>query len=472
MIPKKEKKVTVRFDQGTLLVDGPEEYISNIWRYLKNDPRTGSFRAQAYHYAPIILELHYSKIPFSDMAKGFSPLELSLKNPLEPLPHQSDALKQWTDAQGRGTVVMPTGAGKTYFAVMAINAVKRPALIIVPTIDLMMQWASVLEKFFGIKCGMLGGGSKEILDITVSTYDSAVLNMEFIGNRFGIVVFDECHHLPGPVNRLAGSMCLAPYRLALTATPEREDEGEKLIHELVGPIVYEAHIDQLEGHVLAPYRTVRLMLELEENERKEYESNRRIYTEFLRANGIYFTSKNDWNRFLALCARNPGGRRVFEAFMKQKRIARGGRSKFLKVWELINKHKDERILIFTAENDMAYELGGRFFLPVITHRTKAAERKEMLDCFRSGEYPVLLTSKVLNEGVDVPEASIGIVVSGSASIREHVQRLGRILRAVNGKEAILYELISEGTSEVSVSRRRTEHRAYKNNWSKRFYRKK
>jgi superfamily II DNA or RNA helicase len=113
-------------------------------------------------------------------------------------------------------------------------------------------------------------------------------------------------------------------------------------------------------------------------------------------------------------------------------------------------------------------MGRKFFLPVLTHRTKVSERKEFLDKFRSGEYPVLLTSKVLNEGVDVPEASVGIVVSGSASIREHVQRLGRILRAKDGKQAVLYELVSEGTSEMSVSKRRREHRAY---WKKGSYRK-
>ena len=87
---------------------------------------------------------------------------------------------------------------------------------------------------------------------------------------------------------------------------------------------------------------------------------------------------------------------------------------------------------------------------------------KFLEKFRSGEYPVLLTSKVLNEGVDVPEASIGIVVSGSGSTREHVQRLGRILRAKEGKQAVLYELVSDGTSEMSVSFRRRQHRAYGN----------
>ena len=99
-------------------------------------------------------------------------------------------------------------------------------------------------------------------------------------------------------------------------------------------------------------------------------------------------------------------------------------------------------------------------MPVLTHKTKAAERRDFLEKFRNGEYRVLLTSKVLNEGVDVPEASVGIVVSGSGSTREHVQRLGRILRAKEGKQAVLYELVSMGTSEMRVSDRRRKNRAY------------
>ena len=84
----------------------------------------------------------------------------------------------------------------------------------------------------------------------------------------------------------------------------------------------------------------------------------------------------------------------------------------------------------------------------------------MLARFRSGEHPILVTSKVLNEGVDVPEASVGIVVSGSGSTREHVQRLGRILRKSQGKQAVLYELVSRNTSEYHVSERRRQHSAY------------
>ena len=462
--------VRIYFSQGTLLLDGSPEQLISVAFDVVFDERVKLYRAPSYKYAKIILALREHQIDVIDEARAYSPLELELHSAFAPRPHQQDAFRRWREASGRAIVVMPTGSGKTYLAVMAINELKRPALIVVPTIDLMQQWASSLEKFFRCKVGMLGGGSREIEPITVTTYDSAVIHMEFIGNRFGFIIFDECNHLPGAVSRTAAAMCIAPYRMGLTATPDREDEGNQVMEELIGPIVCQIHIDELEGSVLAPYITRRLELALEPDEAVEYQQSRQTYTDFLRRNGITFNQKSDWARFIGLCARQPDGRKALDAYLGQRRIARAGRSKFKKVWDLICLHRGERIIVFTADNDTAYDLGRQFLLPVITHRTKAAERKEFLDNFRSGVYPVLVTSKVLNEGVDVPEAGIGIIVSGSASIREHVQRLGRILRAGEGKKAVLYELISEGTSEVHVSQRRREHRAYQrhSNWGRRF----
>ena len=118
------------------------------------------------------------------------------------------------------------------------------------------------------------------------------------------------------------------------------------------------------------------------------------------------------------------------------------------------------MLVFTQDNEMAYRIGRRFFLPVLTHKTKLHERESFLEYFRTGKYKILVTSKVLNEGVDVPDANIGVIVSGSGSIREHVQRLGRILRARPGKKATLYELISSDTGEYFTNQRRRKHRAY------------
>ncbi len=453
--------VTINFSQGTLLIKAEPEQLIAVVDMIKFDDRVKLFRARACDYAPIMRSLKKAGITVCDQARGYDPVQLQIHHGFPPRDHQQQALQAWREQDCRGVVSMPTGSGKSYLAVMAIEMLQRPAIIVVPTIDLMQQWASVLEKFFQIEVGMLGGGSKEVRNITVSTYDSAVIHMEFIGNKFGLAVYDECHHLPGPVNRQAAAMCLAPFRLGLSATPEREDGENDVLWNMIGPLAEEIHIDELEGHILAPYQTRQFKLSLDPDEEERYNAARALYTGFLKGNGISFRQRSDWQKFLGLCAMRPGGRKVFEAYQEQRRIARRGRAKLRKIWELIQHHRGARIIIFTAENDTAYEIGRQFLLPVITHRTKAAERKVMLDKFRSGDWPVLVTSRVLNEGVDVPEANVGIVVSGSAGTREHVQRLGRILRAAGKKQAVLYELISAGTSEVYVSQRRREHRAYR-----------
>lgn len=455
---------TITFDEGTLLLRGDRESLEPLTHLMRFDERVRAWRAEALAYHEIITTLYRAGIPFDDRARAYHTLTLERKDERMPMPHQARALDAWKHAGRRGIVVMPTGSGKTFLALLAIQDAARSALIVVPTIDLMHQWTSQLERAFGQEIGMLGGGSRDIRDITVSTYDSAVLRMDSIGNRFGLVIFDECHHLPGPVNRMCASLCLAPFRLGLTATPDHpEDDGacDAVMKKAIGPIVFQVHIDELEGTVLAPYVTKRIFVELSPEEAALYRAAREKYISFVRAMGIDFRERNAWSRFVALCARRPGGRAVFEAFLRQRAIARCGAGKLDVLWKIILGRPGARVLIFTADNDTAYRIGEALCLPVITHKTKGPERKEFLDSFRSGEYPVLVTSKVLNEGVDVPEANIGIVVSGSGSIREHVQRLGRILRrTADGKQAVLYELVSVGTSEMSVSERRRNHRAY------------
>ena len=146
--------------------------------------------------------------------------------------------------------------------------------------------------------------------------------------------------------------------------------------------------------------------------------------------------------------------------MLQKKLSQASGVKIDCLWGLIKQHQGDRMLVFTQDNEMAYHIGRSFMLPVLTHHTKLPEREAFLKAFRTGEYPILVTSKVLNEGVDVPDANIGVIVSGSGSIREHVQRLGRILRSRPGKQAVLYELVSGDTGEYFINQRRRKHRAY------------
>src|SRR5207302_11119683 len=107
---------------------------------------------------------------------------------------------------------------------------------------------------FDVPVGLLGGGCYDLQALTVTTYDSAYIHLERWGHRFGLLVFDECHHLPGPTYATAAVGSLAPFRLGLTATPERADGAEALLPALIGPIVHRREIKQLAGVDLAACR--------------------------------------------------------------------------------------------------------------------------------------------------------------------------------------------------------------------------
>ncbi|MEO8551891.1 MAG: helicase-related protein [Kofleriaceae bacterium] len=130
-------------------------------------------------------------------------------------------------------------------------------------------------------------------------------------------------------------------------------------------------------------------------------------------------------------------------------------AKRVMVRELLARHAGERVLIFTADNATAYAIARELLVNPVTCDIGRTERAEMLRRFREGEAPVLVSSQVLDEGLDVPEADIAIIVGGTASARRHVQRIGRVLRPRPGKRATVYELATEATTElVQVARRR------------------
>lgn len=452
--------VELFFDRGTLLLKNLPKALQKTFSQLKWDERVLSYRAPAYRYYDIALYLYKENIPFLDSAKNFKPTCFHLAQRITPRNYQQEALNHWLELGKRGVVTLPTGAGKTMLAMLCISRTSRPTLVHVPTIDLMQQWYGLLEQFFGMRVGRVGGGYKDWEPVTVSTYDSALLHVEYYGNRYGLLIFDECHHLPGDQFKYAALASIAPFRLGLTATPERSDGRESILYEICGPLVYQVHIDELEGRTLAPYRVQTIEIDMTTSELQEYQRLRNIFVNFIRRERIRFDEPNGWQDFLFKSSRSLDGKEAFQAYLAQKKLSQAAVTKLQQVWQLLMQHIDDRVILFTQDNEMAYKIGREFLLPVLTHLTKSSERDQLLKKFREGIYPTLVTSKVLNEGVDVPEANVAIVVSGSGSTREHVQRLGRILRARPKKEAVLYELVSKGTSELYVNQRRRQHRAY------------
>ena len=305
----------------------------------------------------------------------------------------------------------------------------------------------------------MGGGDYDIQPLTVSTYDSAYLHMEHLGDRFGLVVFDECHHLPGAAYALAARASVAPFRLGLTATPERADGRHQDLDELVGPVVYRKDIVDLSGAYLSDYETVRLTVELGPDDRRAHDEARAVYRDFLARNGIRMSSPSGWSDFII-----------------RRRAATTGGARWPPTAASATSRSRRPPLTTSGCCSIVTATIAPCCSPRTTRpptRSRAASwsrssrtRRGCASAARSagladGGYGAIVTSKVLNEGVDIPEAAIAIVVSGSASVREHVQRLGRVLRAREGKRALLYELVTAKTTETFTSARRRDHSAYR-----------
>lgn len=454
--------MTLEFDQGTLLLSPaglPEEVVPSC--FVKDARSGGRYRAIAMTYRQALTHLIRSGCTVDDRARQYAELELPPGRDRKPYPHQQEALDAWEAAGKRGMVILPTGAGKTFVAELAIARVARSTLVIVPTLDLVAQWATVLEEAFGQPVGMIGGGSFDVQPLTVSTYDSAYLHMERLGDKFGLIVFDEAHHLPSEAYAQAAELAIAPFRLGLTATMERTDGGHDRLTGLVGPVVCRKTVTELSGRYLSDYEIIRVDVELTPEERTHYDEERAVYRAFVTENGIRMGSGQGWQNFIQLSSRSAAGRRAFQAYQNQRRQALCSASKLLEFEKILKRHSESRILYFAHDNKTVYDISKRFLVPVITHETPTSERKQILAGLSEGRWRVVGTSRALNEGVDIPDVSVGIILSGTGSVRDHVQRLGRILRRREGKEATLYELVTAETIDTFTSDRRREHEAYR-----------
>ena len=474
-----------RFLGGTLVLDhvsqdvvrppSPMQWINAKWR------------CPAVHYR--ILKPWLKSQGIRNTIPRWCNVALNLRDPREPHAYQTAALAAWQKADCWGSVVLPTGAGKTFLALHALAVCGVSALVVVPTLDLLHQWYARLQNAFGLAVGVWYGQEKRLESLTVTTYPSAWASAEDLGNHFKLLIFDEIHHLPAPSWHEIALMFAAPYRLGLTATyPERQEEKNRqpetrsknpiivaesraayqtgqgsflradpvaLLDELVGPVVYRKHIDELTGRQLAEYRTQRIRVDLTAAERVAYDAAYATYTGYVREARLRERhGPSWWNEFTRRSAYQAEARRAKVAELKLKELVHQAQAKLEVVARLLREHPDRPMLIFTAHNRFAYAIARRYLIPVITHQTKAAERKAILDDFRAGTYRAIVTSKVLNEGVDVPAAKIAVVLGGSSSAREYVQRLGRVLRKRGNVRAILYEVIARKTVDERIAQQR------------------
>ena len=376
---------------------------------------------------------------------------------LTPRPYQEEALTAWLRHEGRGLVVLPTGAGKTVVALMAAARLGLRTLVVVPTIELLHQWRGELAERLGYplaEVGIVGGGKRTVRDLTVITYDSAAMRHRRL-DGFGLLIVDEVHHLPARAYRAIAARVNAPFRLGLSATPERTDDGHLSLPGLIGPVVYRQSAAALaEARHIADFTEKRLFVDLSPDERPRYDQLMAEYRGYLASRrGSRGRAEGMFVEMIRRAGSDPAARGALRAHHEARMIALNAGAKVTKVAELLAHHREDHVLIFSEYNAMVDLLSERLLLPAITYRTGATERRQTLDGFRSGAYTKLVSGRVLNEGVDVPDASVAIVVSGSSATREYIQRLGRILRPKQDR-AMLYEIISRRTTEGRAARKR------------------
>jgi superfamily II DNA or RNA helicase len=450
----------LRFDRGTLLLTGGERPTKppagGPWRF---DSRVGGWRCEAMHLRDVSAAL---------VAQAGAHYEGRVRQPLRVhwpdanLPtlraEQREALDLWRLSGFRGQVVMPTGTGKTEVALAAMLETGVATLVVCPIRDLMYQWHRRILRGLGYDAGILGDRQNNVRPVTVTTYDSACIHMPEIGDRFGLLIFDEVHHLPGQWRREAAVLSTASMRLGLSATPERADGLHADLDWLIGPVVYDLPMAEVKGRTLADYDVVRVPVHLTDDEQARYNAASHTVRTFM-AEKRKENKKYSWPDLCADTGRDADARRAQKAYYLKKAIEDRAEEKLRVLEDLFRLHR-ERVIIFAGSNAMAMDVSRRFLIPTLLGHSRKKERLAVLEGFAAGRFPAVVANQVLDEGVDVPEAKVAVVIGGQASTRQAKQRLGRILRRSGDMRATLYEVVCADTGENERSRERRRSDAY------------
>ncbi|MBI5545596.1 MAG: DEAD/DEAH box helicase [Deltaproteobacteria bacterium] len=437
------------WDRGTLLIRDascPASLPGVLW-----DPRVAAWRAPAHVHADL-LAASATGTPVVDRARqpagelpGFAVPELR--------PYQEAALAAWEIAGRRGVIALPTGAGKTRTAIVAIARTRVCALCLVPTRVLLEQWVAALKAAGLRDVGRFGDGERHLAPVTIATYASALRHADALGNRFDLLVVDEAHHFGGGAGDECLEMSIARFRLGLSATPVDDERRRERCESLIGSVVFRSAIEDLAGRFLAPFQLLTLSLPLDAYERRAYDREVAAYRPAVRR---FFEAAPgaDWNDFVANASRTEDGRRAMAAWRRARSMLAFTRAKQRAVSELLARNVRSRMLLFAADTATAYAIARTHLVPALTCDIGRSERADLLARFAQGELRVLVSARVLNEGVDVPEADVAILVGGTQGKREFVQRVGQVLRPAQGKQAVVFELVSRGTHEVQEADRR------------------
>lgn len=329
---------------------------------------------------------------------------------------------------GSGVVVLPCGAGKTIVGAACMAQAQTTTLILVTNTVAGRQWRDELIRRTTLtpeEIGEYSGERKEIRPVTIATYQVVTRKtkgeyraLELFDSRdWGLIIYDEVHLLPAPVFRMAADL-QSRRRLGLTATLVREDGREDDVFSLIGPKRYDAPWKELE---LAGY--------IAEAECVE------VRTSLSNSEKLAYASAETRERY---------------------RIAAGSASKIDALDRILELHQGKQTLVIGAYVDQLEEIAAHIGATLIDGASTTAKRERAFDAFRRGELTTLVVSKVANFSIDLPEAAVGIQVSGTfGSRQEEAQRLGRLLRPkADGADALFYTIVARDTLDAEYAQRR------------------
>ena len=416
---------------------------------VKYDKVNKRFIIRPMDYFDILQKLKENGLEVNELELTFKDFEFEFIGQLRE--YQKEAIDAWVSNKNRGVIALPTGSGKTVVGIKAIELVKKPTLIITFTKEQMMQWKDSIIKFTSKRpdIGLYYSEEKKIRPITITTYHTAYRHIVELFDKFYFLIIDEAHHLPAEKFKAIAEGLISPYRMGLSATPYREDGKHEELFRLVGGVIYYKSAYELAklGY-LAPYEIIQRKVRLTPDERKKYNELLNKFKNLSRGKKV--------SELIQLVKQ--GDEKAIEAmkiYNEMKKIVNFASEKMRAVDEILKTEKG-KILIFTQYVDQAEEIAKRYNALLLTGKMSKEERRRVLNTFKNMSSGVLVLTTVGDEGIDIPDANIGIIVTGTGSRRQFIQRLGRILRPYQGKQAKLYEIIVSGTAEEYQARKRKE----------------
>jgi len=335
-----------------------------------------------------------------------------------------------------GTLSAPTGSGKTVMALFMMAKRKQPALIVVHTRDLALQWIDRIEGFFGISAdnvGFIGGGKKTVGEkVTVALVQSLYKCAEEVSKEIGFLVVDECHRCPSRTFTEAVSDFDANYMLGLSATPWRRDKLTKVIFWHLGDLHHKVDQRRLveRGHVLSAEVIVR------ETDFKPFFDPVNEYSKMMSE----LTSDDERNRLIAAdIAREVSENQGVCLVLSDRK-----------------KHCESLQAILRYKHKISSE--------VLTGDLNVGQRQAVLDRLNQGEVRVLLaTGQLIGEGFDHRDLSPLFLATPVKFSGRVMQYLGRVLRPAPGKEkALVYDYVDVNV-DVLVAAARARQKVYNKN---------